>query len=137
MLIDAESLVAGRLSTFIAKKALLGGKIDVINSEKAIIVGNKKNILAKYKWKREMGDTFKGPYLHRSPERILKRIVRGMLPYKQKKGRDAFERIKCYNGVPEEFKGKKGEPVKEAGINLKSTRSYLTLKEISKFLGGK
>jgi ribosomal protein L13 len=33
----------------------------------------------------------------------VKRTIRGMLSYKQGRGKDAFKRIKCYNDVPEEF----------------------------------
>jgi len=60
-----------------------------------------------------------------------------MLPYKQPKGRDAFERIKCYNGIPEEFKDAKLETIKEANIDNSLMSKYLTIKEICKLMGGK
>jgi len=135
MIIDAKNLIAGRLATIVAKKTLLGEKIDIVNSENAIITGKKKNILERYKRKMKMGDTFKGPFLHRSPEKILKRIIRGMLPYKQPKGRNAFENIKCYSGVPKKFEKEKMETIKEADINFKKASEFLTLKEISSLLG--
>ena len=33
----------------------------------------------------------------------VKRTIRGMLPYKQERGRKALERVKCYIGAPEEL----------------------------------
>ena len=47
--IDATDLILGRLSSIIAKKALLGEKIDIINSENAVITGKKEFILRNYK----------------------------------------------------------------------------------------
>ena len=49
MIIDAENLVLGRLASFVAKQALLGENIDIINCEKAIVLGDKKEILNSYK----------------------------------------------------------------------------------------
>jgi large subunit ribosomal protein L13 len=135
MIVDAKDLVAGRLATVVAKRALLGEKIDIVNSEKAVIIGKKKAIFAKYERKRRMGDAKKGPFLHRSPERIMKRIIRGMLPYKQAKGKNAFKNIKCHLGVPKKFENEKIETIKEANINFKKASDFLTLKDISKYLG--
>ena len=47
MIVDAKDLVVGRVASFCAKKALLGEEIIVINVDKAIISGNKKNILTR------------------------------------------------------------------------------------------
>ena len=39
---------------------------------------------------------------------MLKRGIRGMLPdFRKGQGKQAFQRIKCYDGIPEEFKNKK------------------------------
>ena len=37
MIIDAKNLVLGRMATVVAKEALLGEKIDIINCEKAVV----------------------------------------------------------------------------------------------------
>ena len=107
MIINAENLILGRLSTIAAKKALLGESIDLVNVEKAVIIGTKKNILDKYKTRRERGETLHGPYFPRTPDRLVRRTIRGMLPYKQEKGRLAFKRVKCHVGIPEDLKDKK------------------------------
>ncbi|MBU1201817.1 MAG: 50S ribosomal protein L13 [Nanoarchaeota archaeon] len=135
MIIDATNLIIGRMSTFIAKKALQGEQIDIINSEKAVITGDKKKLMAAYRRKREFGAPLVGPYFPRQPDKFVKRTIRGMLPYKQPRGLAAFKNIKCYVGVPEELKDKKPETIKEASIEKLSNIKYLTVNEICKSMG--
>jgi large subunit ribosomal protein L13 len=137
MIVDANDLILGRMCTYIVKKALLGEKIDVVNCEKAIIVGGKKNILEKYKRKANRGGPFHGPFLPKMPDRFVRRVIRGMLPYKQEKGSSAFKRIMCYISVPDEFRDKKMDKIKEADISRIKTLKYITVGDICKFLKGK
>jgi large subunit ribosomal protein L13 len=136
IIINAENQLIGRLSSYIAKKALLGEKIVIINSEKAVISGNKKEILDKYKRKVKMGIPLGGPYFPKRPEFILKRTIRGMLPYKQEKGRTALENITCHRGTPSEYDGKQIHETNFHVSKIKKTK-YLSLNEISKELGAK
>lgn len=136
MILDATNTILGRIATYAAKKSLLGETIDVINCEKAIIAGNKKEIIARYTQKMNRG-THKGPFLHRAPDKIVKRTIRGMLPYKQPKGSDALKKIKCYKGVPPEFEGKKTETLKKAQSTKLPNMKYMTVELLSKQLGGK
>jgi len=137
MIIDAENLILGRLATVVAKQALQGEKIDLINVEKAVVTGKPKDILAKYNQKFKRGHALDGPFFPRHPEKLVKRTIRGMLPYKQEKGEKAFKNIKCYIGIPKEFEGKKAETIEKANVkNIKKTK-YLTIKDISKQLGWK
>lgn len=104
-MIDATDATLGRLASFAAKQALLGQEIVIVNSEKAVIIGNNKDIIVKYVQKRQRGGSAqKGPNFPSLPEFILKRTIRGMLDYKRGRGHDAFKRIKCYRGLPDEFK---------------------------------
>jgi len=80
-IIDANGATLGRLSTNTAKRLLTGEEIAIINSEKAIISGKKPAIKARYKQKREVGTYRKGPFYPRMPDQIVKRTVRGMIPY--------------------------------------------------------
>ncbi len=130
MIIDAKNLIAGRLAAFAAKQALLGEEIAIVNSEKAIITGSKKNIMAKYKTMNERGEPFHGPFIKKIPDRFLKRIIRGMLPYKKGNGRQAYKRIKCYKGVPKEFQDKKTETVNKANITKVQLAKYMTVGEV-------
>ena len=136
-IINAENLIVGRIATVAAKNALLGEDVAIINSEKAVITGKKDELVARYKRKRRMGIPSKGPFLKRRPDMMLKRIIRGMLPYKQHKGRIALKRIKCYVGVPHEFKGKDSQTIKEANVSKMPNLKFMTLENISKILGGK
>jgi len=131
-IIDAEGIILGRLSTYIAKRLLQGEEIIVINSEKAIITGKKETIKKRYKQKREVGTYRKGPFFPRMPDRIVKRTVRGMIPYQTPHGRAALKRLKCYIGVPKELEGKKTESIEEA---KKQPANYITIEELSKYLG--
>lgn len=137
MIIDATNLILGRLATFAAKKALLGEKVDIVNCEKAVITGDPETTFAKFKQRRDRGIPLKGPYYPRMPDRIVRRAVRGMLPYKKSKGRDAFGRVMCYIDVPENLKDKKAETIKEAHISKVPSLKYTTVGEISGLLGAK
>lgn len=137
MIIDAKDLIVGRIATVVAKKALLGEQITIINCEKAVITGTKLSLYGKFIRKRSMGTHAKGPFFPRSEDRIVKRIIRGMLPYKQSKGKIAFQRIMCYKGTPAEFQGKETETIKEANISKVPNLKYMTLEKISKVLGEK
>ena len=135
MIIDAKDLIVGRLGTVVAKKALLGESIDIVNTEEAVMTGNKKEILERYHHKRERGQPRWGPFILRQEDRFVKRIIRGMLPYKQEKGDSAFKRIKCHIGVPEDLKEKKVETIKEAHIGKVPNLKYIKIKDICKELG--
>ncbi|MBR9691233.1 50S ribosomal protein L13 [Candidatus Woesearchaeota archaeon] len=137
MIINAENLILGRIATVAAKKALLGEKVEIVNCEKAIITGSKKEIAARYKAKREMGQVYHGPYILRRPERFVKRAIRGMLPYKQEKGRKAFDNIRCHIGVPEELKEKEMETIEKANISKVPSLKYVTVGNICKLMGAK
>ncbi|MEM4259933.1 MAG: 50S ribosomal protein L13 [Candidatus Woesearchaeota archaeon] len=140
MIIDATNQVLGRLSSIAAKKALLGEEVIIINCENAVITGNRENILNNYKRKRSLG-TFKGPFYSRMPDRFVRRTIRGMLPYKQSKGRDAFKRIKTFIGVPDEYKNKINSKeifkTENADIKKLSSFKFITVNEVCKMLGGK
>jgi large subunit ribosomal protein L13 len=133
-IIDASGATLGRLCTNAAKLLLNGEEISVINSEKAIISGKKSKIKERYKEKREVGTYRKGPFYPRMPDQIVKRTIRGMIPYQTSHGRTAFKKLKCYIGIPNEFEGKKFETIKEA---KKRPVDFITIEELSRSLGAK
>ncbi|PIN72869.1 50S ribosomal protein L13, partial [Candidatus Woesearchaeota archaeon CG10_big_fil_rev_8_21_14_0_10_47_5] len=49
IIIDANNLVLGRLAARAAKLCLMGEKVSIINCEKAVISGNKKQLLEKWR----------------------------------------------------------------------------------------
>ena len=129
---DAQGATLGRLCTTVAKSLLNGDEIAIVNSEKALISGKKQTIKEDFKQKRELGTYRKGPFIHRSPERIIRRTVRGMIPYQTPHGRAAYKRLKCYIGIPDEFKDIKTEVVDHA---TRQHVDYITIEELSRYLG--
>ena len=133
--IDASGQVMGRLCSVIAKRLLGGEEVVVVNAEKALITGSREDILEEFRWRRRVGSQRKGPYYPRTPEMILKRAVRGMLPRKKTKGKDALKKLRVYVSVPDEYVKKKLEKVEEA--SSEGIGSFVTLDEISKHLGAR
>ncbi len=136
MIIDASNLILGRMATFVAKKALLGEEVDVVNCENAVITGDKNLIVNKYMQRVRRGVPFRGPHFPSGEEAVVKRTIRGMLPHKQHKGLVALKRVKCYKGIPEQFKDKKAETVDFANISKSSMVKYITVDELCRLLRG-
>ncbi|HJN56542.1 MAG TPA: 50S ribosomal protein L13 [Candidatus Woesearchaeota archaeon] len=137
MIIDANNLILGRVGTYAAKKALLGEKVDIVNCESCVVTGDKKSIFERYRKFLQRGIHSKGPHVRKSPDRFVKRAIRGMLPYKKDKGIKAFKSIKCHIGIPEEMKSQKPETLKNANIEKVPNLKYITVKDICKHIGGK
>lgn len=128
IIINAKGAIFGRLCSFAAKKALEGNEVIVLNSEEAIISGNKKNIIERYtKLRKKGGHSLKGPKYSRSSYKILKRGIRGMLPdFRKGQGKEAFSRLRCYNGIPIEF-----ENEKMLEISAPKKIKFISIKELA------
>jgi large subunit ribosomal protein L13 len=128
-IINGQDTILGRLASYAAKEALKGEEIAVVNCEKVIITGSRKNIEKEFKEKRSRhGQSQKGPNPSKLTERVVKRTIRGMLPnYREGRGKEAWKRIKCYTGIPKEFEGKKMEKIKS---DKKS--KFIRVEQISK-----
>ena len=128
IIIDGKGAIFGRLCSFAAKKAIEGNEVVIVNSEKTIITGNKKDVIERYRNLRRMGGhSLKGPKYSKVPYQMLKRGIRGMLPdFRRGQGKLAFRRVKCYNGMPAEFKEEK-----MIKINAPKKMKYMELKELS------
>ncbi|VVB82896.1 50S ribosomal protein L13 [uncultured archaeon] len=131
-IIEGKDAILGRLSAYVAREALKGEEIAIVNCEQIIITGNRKNIEENLEAKRKrVGSTQKGPKVSRMSEKVVKRTIRGMLPnYRTGRGRDAFKRIKCYVGVPKEFEAGK-KIVIEA--RPQSKNKIVRVKEVSRW----
>ncbi|MCC7574612.1 50S ribosomal protein L13 [Candidatus Woesearchaeota archaeon] len=136
IVIDAKDLILGRLSAYVVKQALLGETVHVVNAEKVVITGNKRNTIALYKQRRERGAPMVGPFFPRMPDRIVKRAMRGMLDYNKPSGKSAFARIRCHIGVPESLKDKEAVSFPKMSVD-KTHAQYIYIAEISKELGAK
>ena len=116
IVIDAKNLILGRMGTIVAKMAMLGNTVDIVNCEDCVIRGDRNEIIARYKVKDVRGIPSKGPFINKKPNLFVKRSIRGMLNYKQGRGRDAFKSIKCYLGVPDDFKDKELKTLDEVNV---------------------
>lgn len=134
--IDGNGLILGRLASTVAKRLLTEKEkeIVIVNAEGVVISGSKEQIFKEYKSRRDRGSPEKGPYYPKMPDRIVKRTIRGMLPYKQEKGREALSRLKVYLGVPEEYRTVERKRIDGAGAE-RLTRTYVTLGKVSEKLG--
>ena len=135
-IIDGEGLILGRLASAVAKKLLTekDTEIVIVNAERVVISGSKERTFKDYKAKKDRGSKEQGPFFPKMPDRIVKRTIRGMLPYKQAKGRDAFSRLKVYLSIPEEYETAERGKVESASAERLS-RKYVTVGEVSEKLG--
>jgi large subunit ribosomal protein L13 len=132
---DAEKHVAGRLCTAVAKRLLQGEDVVIVNAEKAIVTGDRYKVFEQYEQKRNRGYSHSGPFYPRRADLIVKRTVRGMLPWDMPSGKAAYHRLKVYVGVPKEYATIEKLKVEKA-MQIRTSK-YVTVGEIAAFLGSK
>lgn len=126
--IDGKNAILGRLASKAAKQLLNGENVSIVNAERIIITGSPQSIKEKYLARRRRGSAHHGPYYPTRPDLIVRRTVRGMLPYKTNKGRDAFKKLRVYVGTPQDV-----SDVQKMEASIKS--NYITVGEVAKTLG--
>ncbi|MDR0791287.1 MAG: 50S ribosomal protein L13 [Methanomassiliicoccaceae archaeon] len=131
--IDAKGHVMGRLASNIAERILNGEEIVILNAESVVITGAKEMVFAEFKAKVDRGQIRKGPYYPRRADLLLKRTIRGMIPWTTTSGREAYRRVHVFVGSPEQFNDVEKQTVDEA-MRLR-TGKYTTLGAVAKFLG--
>jgi len=132
--VNAEGQIVGRMCSKVAKLLLNGEKVIILNAEKAVFSGKKTSKIAEAHLFLEVGAPGRGPFHYRRPDRFLRKIVRGMLPYRQPKGIAAYKRLKVFMGVPSEFASKTMISFDDAqSENLKGP--HFTLAELAKEIG--
>ena len=132
--VNAEGLIVGRMCSKVAKRLLNGEEVIILNAEKAVFSGKKKSKVLEAHIFLEVGAPMRGPFHYRRPDRFIRKTVRGMVPFKQPKGKNAYKRLKVFMGVPLEFKDQKMITFDEAqSSNLKGP--HFTLGELAKEIG--
>ena len=110
LLMDARNKILGRFCSQVAKKALLGEKIVIINAKEAIISGSKRDIHEKYLEKLNISTATnprRGPFWPRRPDTFMRNVLKKMLPTKKIRGKEALKRIHVYIGaIPERFQNR-------------------------------
>jgi large subunit ribosomal protein L13 len=129
--IDAEDVVLGRLASNVA--TLLRGKhkptfaphvdtgdfVVIVNAEKVVLTGNKRDQAFAYRHSGYPGGLRKqsfGELLETKPERLLEKVVKGMLP-KNKLGRAQGKKLKVYAGPDHPHAAQKPKPFEIAKVS--------------------
>lgn len=137
MIINGEGHILGRLASVTSKNLLNGEEVIILNAEKIMLTGSKDWAYAKYKQRVDRASISNprdlGPKYPRRPDDIFRRTVRGMLPYKKSKGREAYKCLKAFVGVPEEYANSELKNIPEA--QYKNIKKGIELGEVSKLLG--
>ncbi|MFX1501281.1 MAG: 50S ribosomal protein L13 [Promethearchaeota archaeon] len=145
-LYDASDNILGRFCSIIAKKALLGENIVIINAKDAIISGTKRDIHEKYLAKLKISTATnprRGPFHERRPDTFIRRVIKQMLPRKKLRGKDALKRVHVYiSDIPERFKSKYQKLVPNEIHNTNKNRlsyynKYITLENLCLRIGWK
>lgn len=107
-LLDAKDKILGRFCSQVAKRALLGEYIVIINAKDAIVSGNKNDIQEKYLNRLNVSTATnprRGPFWPRRPDTFMRNVIKKMLPRKKIRGKEALKRIHVYiSEIPERFK---------------------------------
>jgi large subunit ribosomal protein L13Ae len=103
IVVDGRGHLLGRLASIVAKELLNGQAVTVVRCElinqSGSLFRNKLRYLA-YLRKRTNTNPTHGPFHHRAPSMMFKKVLRGMLPRKTKRGEIAFSKLKVFDGVP-------------------------------------
>lgn len=128
--VDASGVIVGRLASYVAKRILTGEEIVVVNAEKAVISGRKGHVVDAFKTRlgrRTLGSQTKAPKHPRRPEMYVRRVVRGMLPWKKPRGKMAYRRLEVYVGVPHALKDASPQTFPDAVKDLYPSMTVGTL----------
>ncbi len=145
-LYDATNKILGRFCSLIAKKALLGEYIVIINAKNAIISGNKKDIHEKYLAKLKISTATnprRGPFHERRPDTFMRRVIKQMLPRKKLRGKEAIKRVHIYiSDIPGRFKNRYQKLIPNEINNVDKKRlsyynRYITLENLCQRIGWK
>ena len=131
VVVEARDCIMGRVASEVAQRALDGERVAVINAEQAVITGNAEDTMETYRKRRDLGSD-RGPYYPKQPDRIFKRAIRGMLPYKKDRGREAFENVRVYIGNPHD---EDADVVEGTSLDRLSNINFVQLGEVSEELG--
>lgn len=133
VVVDASDCILGRVASQVAERALDGERVAVVNAERAVITGRKEQIEAKFLKRREVGSD-RGPAYPKQPDRIFRRAIRGMLPHKKPRGREAYENVRVYLGNP--YEGDvEAEILDDTSLDRLSNIKFVSLGEVSESLG--
>mgnify|MGYP001772699952 FL=1 len=139
LVINGEGAILGRLASYAAKLLLEGKRVAIVNAEKVAVSGDPVRVKQYYKQlilsvRSHYSEKWR-PKRARSPQRLVRKAIKGMLP-KNQRGVEALRRLRVFVGVPKEYQGKQLLTLPENMTVKKLTRTkYVTLGDIARELG--
>ncbi len=92
--------------------------------------------MAKLKLKtRTLANQEKAPKHPRRPDNYVRRVVRGMLPWKKSRGKDAFRRVRVFMGTPADYQGKPMVKINDANASRLRV-PYVSVAQLAEQIGG-
>ena len=137
IVVDGTDLIAGRLASNVAKLLLQGNHVSIVNCEKIMISGNRRNIIGEYKDFLKIASIIHpkhGPFHPRRPDTIISRTIRGMVPRDKPSGQAAYKRLRTYIGVPREIRTLEKIQFDNAKIR-KSNAYYVSMSDLGRTIG--
>ncbi|MFB6361341.1 MAG: 50S ribosomal protein L13 [Halobacteriales archaeon] len=130
LVVDGAGCILGRVASQVAERALDGESVAVVNTEQLVITGDERDVVEKYRKRTELGSD-RGPNYPKRPDGIMKRTIRGMLPHRTTRGREAFESVRTYVGNPYE----EAEQLEDTSLDRLSNIRFVQLGEVSEQIG--
>ena len=123
-IVDATGIPVGRLAAQVAQvlrgkhkptfayNADVGDFVIVVNAEKAVLTGGKKDELVYWHtmWPGGLKSIERGKMLEENPTRVIELAVWGMVP-KTKLGKQVFSKLKVYSGTEHPHGAQNPEPL--------------------------
>ncbi len=135
VVVDARDCILGRVASQVAQRALDGETVAVVNAEDAVITGGREDVFDNYRTRTQLSSD-KDPSYPRRPDMIFKRSIRGMLPHKKPRGREAFESVRVYVGNPYEHDDDhEAEILEDTSLDRLSNIRFVHLHEVAEQLG--
>ena len=131
VVVDARDCIMGRVASQVAERAIDGERVAVVNAERAVVTGSEDDVVGTFQERRRVGSD-RGPAYPKRPDGIFKRSIRGMVPYKRDKGREALENVRVYVGNPYDDDG---EVLDGTSLDRLSNIKFVSLAEVSEALG--
>lgn len=140
IVVDGRGHLVGRLASKVAQQILRGQRVVVTRCESLVFSGSLfRNNLKFHEFLRKANNTNpRRNFKHfRSPSRIFWRVVRGMLPHKEARGKAALAHLKVFEGIPYPYDQRKRMVVPEAlkVLRLKPHRNSCQLGELASMVG--
>jgi large subunit ribosomal protein L13 len=138
-IINADGIVIGRMASLVAKMLLLGDKVTIVNAEKAVISGRIRYTIALYKQRSNIKTHTNpkwGPFFYRRPNLFVRRRIRGMLPWKYPRGKQAYMNLKVFMGIPKALNINESSMETFPEFSIKELKGpYIKVSQLSAELG--